>query len=278
MTDTRLLPANGSVAAIELQGAVDAARFVDGEVCAIGAPVADLYCTLPVGRLDRQLLLGDRFRVLERAEGWAFGQADRGGYVGYVRQADLGPWVAPDHAVCARSTLAFTAPDFKTPAPVAVSLGARVKVTGVDGRFSRIADGRYLPTSHLRPLTTPQADPVAVALRFLGTPYLWGGNSSLGIDCSGLVQTALLACGIDCPGDSDLQQTMLPGDLPPGTPPERGDLLFWKGHVALVVDPRTVLHANVFHMAVAQEPLAPCIARIEEQGDGPVTGHKRLPV
>ncbi|WP_095587290.1 NlpC/P60 family protein [Actibacterium ureilyticum] len=277
MTDTRLLPSNGSVAAEELRGTVQAERFVTGEQMRITAPVADLYCTLPAGRLDRQLLFGDGFRLLERCGDWAFGQADRGGYVGYVRQAALGNWLAPDHVVSARATLVFDAPDFKTPSPLTIPLGARVAIAAQhDDRFSQTQDGRFIPTRHLRPIAQPETDPVAVAERLLGTPYLWGGNGAQGIDCSGVAQVALLACGVDCPGDSDLQLAMLPGDLSAGTPPQRGDLLFWKGHVALVAGPDTVLHANVHHMAVAVEPLGPCIDRIAQQGDGPVTGHKRL--
>lgn len=278
MTDSRLLPSNGTVAAAELRGQVQAARYTDGEDRRIAMPLADLYRALPPGRLDRQLLMGDRFRVLDQAGDWVFGQADRGGYVGYVHQGSLGAWVVPDHVLSVRSSLAFAAPDFKTPDPVPVSMGSRVKIVEAGDRFSRTQDGMFIPTRHLRPLDRAEPDPVAVAERMLGTPYLWGGNGAQGIDCSGLVQVALLACGVDCPGDSDLQQAMLPGDLSEGTAPQRGDLLFWKGHVALVADPGTVLHANVHHMAVAMEPLDPCIDRILQQGDGPVTGHKRLKI
>jgi cell wall-associated NlpC family hydrolase len=132
-----------------------------------------------------------------------------------------------------------------------------------------------VPKPHLRPISHPFRDPVTVAQLFFGTPYLWGGNSAFGIDCSGLVQAALLACGIACPGDSDLQAA-LGNTVPDDAPMLRGDLIFWKGHVAMVVDDQTLIHANAHHMAVAYEPIDAAIARIKAQGGGTVTGRRRL--
>ncbi|MGB1209466.1 MAG: C40 family peptidase, partial [Paracoccaceae bacterium] len=143
-----------------------------------------------------------------------------------------------------------------------------------EGRFAQTSLG-HIPTQHLAPLPHAFPDPAAVAELFLGTPYLWGGNSRWGIDCSGLVQAAFLACGIPCPGDSDQQQAALGPRLPPQTPKQRGDLLFWRGHVAWVVDAQTLLHANAHHMAVAHEPIETAILRIAAQGDGPMTAHIR---
>ncbi len=134
----------------------------------------------------------------------------------------------------------------------------------------------FVPAQHLRPLDEPDSDPAAVAQRFTGTPYHWGGNSGFGIDCSGLVQAACLACGVACPGDSDQQEARLGQPLPGGTQPERNDLLFWKGHVALVVSDSALIHANAHHMAVTCEDIDTALARIEKQGDGLVTSHKRL--
>jgi cell wall-associated NlpC family hydrolase len=132
----------------------------------------------------------------------------------------------------------------------------------------------YLPARHLAPLDRVEPDFVAVAERFLGTPYLWGGKTNNGVDCSGLVQVALAACGMPCPRDSDMQERALGAPVALADS-RRGDLLFWKGHVAIVRDAATLLHANAFHMMVAVEPIAEALARIEAAGS-PVTSVKRL--
>ncbi|MEM9845325.1 MAG: NlpC/P60 family protein [Pseudomonadota bacterium] len=276
MTDPRRLPSNGVYAAAELTGQVKAEHFVDGEICRVSRPVVDLRLRQDIGPLDRQLLYGDRFRVLERVNGLAFGQSDRGDYVGYVAETALAEWLEPNSRVIVRASLGFQATDLKAPGPVRLPMGARVAVHAHDTRWAETACGLFIPLAHLAPLDDPAPDPVAVAEAFLGTPYLWGGNSDLGIDCSGLVQIACLACGIDCPGDSDQQQEELGAALARRSQLRRRDLMFWRGHVAWVVDESTLLHANAHHMAVAYEPLEEAVARIEAQGDGPVTARKRL--
>ncbi|RBI85527.1 NLP/P60 hydrolase [Rhodosalinus halophilus] len=271
MTDRRLTPANGRVAAAHLKGRLAAERFVEGEAAGVAAPLADLLAA-PEGARDRQLLLGEAVTVYERCGGWAFVQAAKDGYVGYLLEKALGPPVAATHRVAARATHVYPAPDMKRRERMALSLGARLAVTGTDGRFSETPLG-FVPRAHLAPAELSENDPVSVAERFMGTPYLWGGNSAFGIDCSGLVQAALLACGIACPGDTDMQESL--GTAAQG-PPRRGDLLFWKGHVALVRDAETLVHANAHHMAVTIEGIAEAIDRIAAQGEGPVTAHRRL--
>jgi cell wall-associated NlpC family hydrolase len=154
-----------------------------------------------------------------------------------------------------------------------LTLGARLTVLGAQGKFSETNLG-FIPTCHLRVIGDWFDDPVDVAQKFLGTPYLWGGNSRAGLDCSGLVQASLLACGKACPGDSDLQQA-LGRDIPQGAPLQRGDLLFWKGHVATVLDASRMIHATGHAMAVVIEETAAAIARIAAQGGGPVTHRRR---
>lgn len=276
MSEARITPANARVAHESLRGTIEGVRFVPGDLMRVATPVANICAAPGTPAPERQLLMGDGFLVLDIDDGMAFGQAQANGYVGYIRLSDLDGWQTPTHVVSARTTLGFAAPSIKTPAPAAISLGSQISVTGQDGRFLRTVQGTYLPANHLRPITAPDRDPVEVAAHLLGTPYLWGGNSAFGIDCSGLVQIALTACGHSCPGDSDQQQATLGTRLPDGTPPKRGDLLFWKGHVAWVADPETLIHANAHHMAVSYEPLQAAIARIIDQGDGPVTAHKRL--
>ncbi|SDX90968.1 C40 family peptidase [Citreimonas salinaria] len=274
MSDRRLTPANERVAAASLRGRVDAPRYVEGSAAGVTAPVVDL-CAAPGGPRDRQLLAGAAVTVFEREADWAFVQSEDDGYVGYVKATSLGTTCAPTHRVTARATHVYPRADIKSPEGVALPMGARVAVLTRHGRFAETAHG-FVPAAHLSPLDERAADPVEVAERLVGTPYLWGGNSAFGIDCSGLVQLALALCGRSCPGDSDLQERALGETQPPGTPARRGDLLFWKGHVAWVADPDTILHANVHHMAVAYEAREGAIARIEAQGDGAVTRHARL--
>ncbi|WP_353473847.1 NlpC/P60 family protein [Salipiger sp. H15] len=274
MMDRRLTPANGRVAAAHLQGQVEAQNFTEGSAAAVRVAVADLL-KAPGGARDRQLGYGAAVTVFERHEGWAFVQAQADGFVGYVAEEALGQATAPTHRVATRATHAYAEANLKTPDRVFLTLGARLCVTGAQGSFLETEAG-FVPAGHLLPLDRPDVDPVAVSERLLGTPYLWGGNSAMGIDCSGLVQAGLHACGIACPGDSDLQARALGETLASGTQPKRGDLFFWKGHVAWVADEHTLLHANAFHMAVAYEPIAGALARIEGQGEGPVTRHARL--
>lgn len=270
MSDRRLTPANGRVAAAHLRGQVAAARYVQGEAAEVAAPVADLLAA-PEGARDRQLLLGEAVTVYERRGGWAFVQAAKDGYTGYVAEAALGPPGMPTHRVAARATHLYPAPEMKTRERMGLSHGVRLEVTGEAGRFVETPLG-FVPRVHVAPLETPEADPVAVAERFLGAPYLWGGNAAFGIDCSGLVQAALTACAIACPGDTDMQEGL---GAPAAGPPRRGDLLFWTGHVALVRDGETLIHANAHHMAVTIEAIAAVTARIAAAGEGPVTAHRR---
>lgn len=240
----------------------------------IALPVVDLL-RAPDGPRDRQLLCGETVVVLDEAQDWRHIRACKDGYQGYLPAAALAPVHANSHWITAPSSHAYSAPDFKAPELSALSFGSQVLVSEYEDRFAKTDQG-YIPKVHLTPLEQRMSDPVSVASGFLGTPYLWGGNSRFGIDCSGLVQAACLACGIACPGDSGPQEGALGVLLPPGSTYQRGDLLFWKGHVALVHDPKTLLHANVHAMAVALEPLEQAIARIADQGDGPVTAHRRL--
>lgn len=278
MTDRRLTPANGRVADSSLQGLVEAAVFVEGEAACLRVPVADLWRDTEATLRDRQLQFGEAVTVYERREGMAFLRAERDGYVGYVAEAALGDAVAATHIVAAPATHLYPAPDMKAVEALYLGFGARLSIVSgsAGGRFFETAEGLFVPRPHVRPANKPFTDPASVAQLFFGVPYLWGGNSVRGIDCSGLVQAALLACGIDCPGDSDLQEGSVGAPLPDSSELRRGDLLFWRGHVAIAVDDRVMIHANMHHAAVAYEPITEGTARIEAQGDGPVTTRRRV--
>ncbi|MWB76502.1 NLP/P60 hydrolase [Pseudooceanicola sp. 216_PA32_1] len=273
--DRRRWPCNGRAAAARLRGQAEAERFVVPEPRSLAVALADLR-NAPDGRRERQVVHGDPLDVIEDRDGWAFVESRKDGYTGYLPSAALGPATRPTHRVTAAASHVYAAADIKSPDLMPLTLGATVEVLETGPKFARIAAG-YLPATHLGPLGQTGSDPVAVAERLIGTPYLWGGNSHAGIDCSGLVQAACLSCGIPCPGDSDMQERELGTALPADAALRRGDLIFWKGHVAWVADETRILHANAFHMAVAYEDREAAIARIALQGDGPVTARKRLP-
>lgn len=252
----------------------DADLATRAEPMQVAHPVIDLR-RQPDGKRDRQLLFGDAVTVLHHAGEWRLIRAEKDGFHGYVPARTLGPVQSPTHRVSARATHAYERPDLKSPDLASLSFGSRITARSETAGFIETNAG-FVPRQHVHNIDHIDTDPVCVAELFLGTPYLWGGNSGTGIDCSGLVQAACLACGIRCPGDSDQQCDQLGTLLPPESPYRRNDLLFWKGHVALVTDPQTMLHANAGDMAVAEEGIEAGIARILDQGDGPVTAHKRL--
>lgn len=273
-TDRRALFANGRVAHSSLKGQITSDLFTDGHLMRVRVPVADLRVQPADTSLSRQILFGHPVRLLDPQSG--FCRDETSGYVGYVAPSDLCNVASPTHRVASRASLLFTAPDFKSPNPAPLSCGSLLTLTEENGRYGKTDDGCFAILDHLTPIQNRSLDLAGTAERLLGTPYLWGGNSAFGIDCSGLVQLALQAAGLPCPGDSDQQMDRLGRSMPPDTPAERGDLFFWKGHVALALDADTLIHANAFHMAVATENLNSAIKRIKDQGDGPVLAHKRL--
>lgn len=274
MSDPRAVPVNGHVA---LRGWEDAAhpgiQIVDGTRMGVHVPVSDL-CRGAGGPRDRQLCMGDSVVSLDQRDGWHFVRCERDGYVGYLRAGDLGPSVPATHRVSVRATHVYPEPDFKARELCGLSFGSLLAVAHEHAHFFETTDGGFIPKPHLRPVDRPFTDPATVAQLFFGTPYLWGGNTSWGIDCSGLIQAALLACDMDCPGDSDQQEAL--GVTVEEDTCRRGDLFFWDGHVAMALDGETLIHANAHHMAVTYEPRDAAIARIMAQGDGPVTAHRRI--
>lgn len=268
--DPRLTPARPDLADAALKDRIPALRYVDADLRRIRVPVAPIRRE-PIGNapLDTEALFGEQVRVLEDdAEGWSWVQLSADGYVGYTPTNGLAsPGDPPTHRVAAPRTFLFPGADIKLPPYDALCFGSRVSVRALRGAFAATLDG-FIHAGHLAPLDATESDFVAVAGRFLRVPYLWGGRSALGLDCSGLVQTALAACGIAAPRDSDMQEKSLGTavEVGPDGPFQRGDLLFWPGHVAIAEDSDTLLHANAFHMQVAREPLFPALKRIAEAG------------
>jgi Bacterial dipeptidyl-peptidase Sh3 domain/NlpC/P60 family len=279
--DPRVTPARPDLAASHLEGKVAAARFATGEVREVIAAQAPLRREPSHGAmLDTEALMGERVTVYEEDdEGWSWGQLESDGYVGWLPSNALHvPGPEKTHRVSALRTFLFPGPSIKEPPIAAVSLGARLAVARQEERFAVTADGGFVPARHLAPISSHETDFVAVAERFVGVPYLWGGKTSLGLDCSGLSQVSLTACGIPCPRDSDMQERRLGSAVAPNADYsnfQRGDIVFWKGHLAIVRDPATLVHANAFHMAVAFEPLHEAISRIRAT-DGMPTSVRRL--
>ena len=271
MTDHRVTPANGRVAAMSLAGKVKAESYVTGWPMMINRPVVDFLRT-PDGARDRQLLIGAIITVFEDRQGWSFVQAANG-YVGYVRSEQLSEPLAVSHFVGTMATHAYSEEDFKSEPAMALPFAARVQVLNERRNFWETNVG-YVSKKHLRAVDRPFLDPINVAQIHFGVPYLWGGDSTRGIDCSGLISASLTACGIPCPGDSDLQCDVVGTDVQGEL--QRGDIVFWTGHVGMMVDTETMLHASATPMATVYEPVKKVIARVEVQGHGGPIARRRL--
>ena len=274
--DPRITPARPDLAAEYLRGQVEAPRFATGEAReVIDAQAPMRRAPAPDAEQVTEALMGERVTIYEfNDEGWAWGQLDADGYVGWLpANALIAPREEPTHVVTALRTFAFPATSIKLPPVAAPPLGSRLAVLRTERPLSPTSIG-YIPARHIARIGWLESDFVEVAERFVGTPYLWGGKTNYGIDCSGLVQVALNACGIACPRDSDMQEAAL-GARIENDALRRGDLLFWKGHVAIARDDATLVHANAHHMAVTIEPTDDVLARAMENGSE-VTSVRRL--
>ncbi|MBI1868806.1 MAG: C40 family peptidase [Methylocystis sp.] len=276
--DRRLTPARADLAARHLEGQVAAERFVDGVLMQVKDGVADVKREpRPDAPLDTQVLYGERLTVYDEEEGWAFAQLERDHYVGWVAANVLWREInKPTHRLCAPRSFVYPRPNIKEPPLLALPLGAELEIVGDEGAFAVTSEGGLVFRAHLVGVGEPVADFVSVAETLLGAPYLWGGKTSLGVDCSGLVQASLLLAGVDAPRDTDLQEAALGETLEEGAALQRGDLVFWRGHVGIMRDGATLLHANATHMLVSSEPLQDVRARNLRSGAGPVTSIRRL--
>jgi len=279
--DSRLTPARDDLAAEKLRPMVSAPRYAKATPMQVCVPLAQLYGTPDqAAMLQTELLLGEQFDVYEQKNGWVWGQACRDGYVGYVRaDAFCAPGPMPDHRLSAVRTPIFAHPDLKAPVRGYAHGNAVFACNAHEDRYLQLgAGGGWVFARHCMALGDKVPDWVEIAEAYEHTPYVWGGRSSFGLDCSALVQNALQAGGVAALRDTDMQVDHL------GTPVPiqddlsglcRGDLVYWKGHVGIMLDAQTLLHANAWHMAVAREPLATAAARIKKTA-GSITAIRRL--
>lgn len=277
--DARLTPVRSDLAAAHLKGIVQAPRFVEG--CALAADrgvVALRASASATSRLETQLFYGEQFTVYEEGDDWAWGQCAFDGYVGYVERRALGPVRGPaTHRVSAKFSHIYATGEVKAPALRRLPMNAKLSISAMGPKFAALSHGGFVPAAHIAPLSAAADDFVSVAGELLGVPYLWGGRSPDGIDCSGLVQSALERCGVNAPRDSDMQERALGREVPGGVGAslQRGDLVFWSDHVGIMCDGATLLHANSRHMMVAKERLSDVAARNEAAGSS-VTSVRRM--
>jgi cell wall-associated NlpC family hydrolase len=274
--DNRLDAYRPDLADEKLRGRIDAKRFVEGVSMEVVVPVTAMHREASSTAMQTtQALFGERLVAFETRDDWVWCQLERDSYVGYVAKAAVSSNLTkPTHRVSVPSTFLYPLPDIKSQAATNLPMNAKLEIAASDEKFSRLSNGRYVFTKHVRPLNEFASDFVSIAEKFLDVPYYWGGKTAQGLDCSGLVQTSLEVCGISSPRDTDMQETQLGQSLLINDLDglRRGDLVFWKGHVGIMTDQKTLLHANGHHMMTVKEPLADAVARIAD----PVTSIRRF--
>ncbi|MDE0533065.1 MAG: NlpC/P60 family protein [Albidovulum sp.] len=275
MRDPRFFACNGEVAASELRGIVEAKRFVDGEQGQFTGPFTPLT-SLSGDETATQALFGERFRILDDRGGRAFGQLSRDGYVGYAPSKFLGAVKSSTHRITVLSSHFYSAPDLRSPVRQGPTLGGELRAVAERNGFLEVENQGFIPSRQASELIDRPTDYVSVAEKFAGAPYLWGGKTCFGIDCSGLVQLAMHETGLQCPRDSDLQEREFSTRVAKCESGKRGDLAFWKGHVGIFLDTGTILHATAHTMDVAVEPFARVRKRIDSLESHPFLGVRRI--
>ncbi len=272
-SDPRMLPVRGDLAAEHLRGRIDARRFVSGRKMQVRTGAAALRKAPATAEQVNQALFGEAFTLYDEQEGWAWGQLDTDSYVGWMRVEELGEPVAATHRLKVLRSFIFEQPDMKSVPQLAVSMNTRLALGEVSNGFARVHGSGWIFARHAALLGDFERDFVGVAERFVGSPYLWGGRESAGIDCSGLVQISLQATGVSPLRDSDMQEQTLGERIetdPSFSNLRRGDLVFWRGHVGMMANETNLLHASARDLHVEIEPLADAIARIR-----PIAGEVR---
>ena len=293
--DPRITPARADLAASHLKEQVQATRFVSGREGVVVVNRAALRAEPDTkARLLTEILFGEHFTIYELNKSWVWGQAPLDGYVGYLPASAISPrGESATHRVSVPLTHVYPAPDIKAPPVLSLPMTARLSVTGSAPENGLIeirgsgggtsAGAGWVWAQHLAAMDRPVENFVNTALGFMGAPYLWGGKTIAGIDCSGLVQLALAMMNIAVPRDSDMQagaigERIEGGEtLQDGAELQRGDVVFFPDHVGIMLDTKRLLHANATHMMVTANPLTDVVAGIAEQHDQPISEVRRIP-
>lgn len=283
--DPRIHAYRADLADERLAGLVEASRYIPGDLSHVHRDSVPLFSSPSFDvELQTEALFGEQVRIFEIRDSWAWGQLLTDGYVGYIPLEGLSPGVlSATHRISSLRSFIYEDANIKSPPIALISMLSQLAVSEIvsakGGEFFELEDKGYVFAGHGVEIGEHETDFVAVAERFIGSPYLWGGRTSLGLDCSALIQVGLLACGRECRRDSDLQAGSigaLLSDISDLSVLKRGDLVFWKGHIGVMVDEANLLHSNAHHMAVAVEPLAPAVERIKHNGGGEITAIRRI--
>ncbi len=277
--DPRITAARPDLAAEQWRGIIPAEHYAEGVLMQVATNTAPLFgAPRSDGPMQSELLFGETILCYgHNDDGWSWGQSTGDDYVGYIASDMLAPALTPPtHRVGSLRSFVYPGPSIKSAPLMALSFGSQLVITQEKDGFSSLAQGGFIVSRHLLPIGEIADDPATSALMMASAPYLWGGRSSLGMDCSGLVQLALQACGIVCPRDSDMQERALGHSLSRDADLQRNDLVFWKGHVGIMLDADNLLHANGHHMACIHEPLTEARARILTKTGHDISSIKRL--